>query len=53
MLDYLDKRYDRPELWVLENGISEKGEAGRRGAAALRDPLRIRYFSGYLSEVCK
>jgi hypothetical protein len=53
MLNYLDKRYDRPEIWILENGISEKGEAARVGAARLHDPLRTKYFSGYVDEVCK
>jgi hypothetical protein len=53
MLDYLDKRYGRPDIWVLENGISEKGEGWETGDAALRDPLRIRYFQGYISEACK
>jgi hypothetical protein len=36
-----------------ENGISEKGEASRTGDAALRDPLRTRYFQGYIDEACK
>ncbi|KAI8476683.1 MAG: glycoside hydrolase superfamily [Monoraphidium minutum] len=53
MLNYLDNRYDRPEIWILENGISEKGEAARVGAAALVDPLRTKYFRGYIDEVCK
>ena len=46
MVSYMDQRYGRPEIWVLENGISEKGEASRSGAAALQDPLRTRYFQG-------
>lgn len=53
MLEYMDKRYGRPDIWVLENGISEKGEGWETGAAALQDPLRIRYYQGYISEACK
>jgi hypothetical protein len=51
MAYYLDQRYNRPEIWVLENGISEKGEAYRSGAALLRDPFRTKYFKGYIDEV--
>jgi len=46
-------RYDNPFIWVLENGISEKGEAQRTGDAALQDPLRTQYFHGYISETCR
>ena len=53
MLTYLDKRYDHPEVWILENGISEKGEASRTGAERFKDPLRLKYFRGYVDEVCK
>ncbi|KAI8476517.1 MAG: glycoside hydrolase superfamily [Monoraphidium minutum] len=53
MTTYMSKRYGYPEIQVLENGISEKGEAGRSGAAALVDPLRTKYFRGYIDEVCK
>ena len=38
---------------VLENGISEKGEASRSGEAKLKDDLRTRYFRGYIDEACK
>lgn len=53
LLDYMDKRYGRPEIWLLENGISEKGEVRRTGDNVLRDPLRTRYFTGYIGEACK
>jgi len=53
MLRYLDTRYGRPEIWVLENGFCEKGEGQRTGTAVLQDPIRIKYFSGYLSEACR
>ena len=46
MVSYIDRRYGAPEVWVLENGVSEKGEAARKGAAALSDPLRTRFFHG-------
>lgn len=50
---YMSKRYGYPEIQILENGISEKGEAGETGIAALQDPLRTKYFRGYIDEVCK
>lgn len=53
MLRYMKNRYDNPYIWVLENGISEKGEAYRQGDSALQDRLRTDYFKGYISEACK
>jgi hypothetical protein len=53
MLRYMKERYDNPYIWVLENGISEKAESSRTGAAALQDDLRTDYFKGYISESCK
>eukprot|EP00878_Enallax_costatus_P001527 GHUV01001678.1.p1 GENE.GHUV01001678.1~~GHUV01001678.1.p1 ORF type:complete len:401 (+),score=78.89 GHUV01001678.1:691-1893(+) len=53
MLRYMKNRYDNPYIWVLENGISEKGEAGRTGESALQDRLRTDYFRGYIGEACK
>lgn len=53
MVSYMDQRYGRPDIWVLENGISEKGEAYRNGDARFKDPLRTRYFQGYIDEACK
>jgi hypothetical protein len=53
MLRYMRDRYDSPYIWVLENGISEKGEAKRAGVAAVTDDLRTDYFKGYITETCK
>lgn len=53
MLRYMKNRYDNPYIWVLENGISEKGESKRSGESALKDDLRTDYFKGYITESCK
>ncbi|GBF92735.1 beta-glucosidase-like [Raphidocelis subcapitata] len=53
MLTYIDQRYGKPEIWILENGFSEKGEAQRSGDDRFKDPLRLKYFRGYIDEVCK
>lgn len=53
MLYYMKNRYNNPYIWVMENGISEKGEAYRQGEAALQDTLRTNYFRGYIGEACK
>jgi hypothetical protein len=53
MLRYMHERYDKPYIWVLENGISEKAESSRVGVAAVTDPLRTDYFKGYITEACK
>eukprot|EP00879_Flechtneria_rotunda_P007225 GHRR01007582.1.p1 GENE.GHRR01007582.1~~GHRR01007582.1.p1 ORF type:complete len:500 (+),score=122.40 GHRR01007582.1:150-1649(+) len=53
MLNYMRDRYNNPYIWVLENGISEKGEVSRQGNAALQDSLRVDYFKGYIEEACK
>lgn len=51
MLNYLDQRYGKPEIWILENGISEKGEAKRTGAARTEDPLRTKVRGGTAAAV--
>lgn len=53
MLRYMKERYDNPYIWVLENGISERGESKRNGPSALQDDLRTDYFKGYITESCK
>jgi len=53
MVSYLNTRYGNPEIWVLENGVSEKAEASRTGAARYQDPFRTKFFRGYVNEVCK
>lgn len=53
MLRYMKTRYDNPYIWVLENGISEQGEAKRAGVTAVKDDLRTDYFHGYITESCK
>lgn len=55
MLRYIDRRYGSPEIWVLENGWSEKGESKRAsgGEVALKDPSRVKYFRGYTGAACK
>lgn len=53
MLKYIHDRYDAPEIWVMENGFSEKGESKRPYPARLQDPARVKYFRGYMDEACK
>ena len=52
-LEWLSRRYARPELWVTENGAAVPGEAALERAAALDDRFRVGFFSSYLDELCR
>lgn len=49
LLAWVSKRYQRPELWVAENGMAVAGEANMTREAALDDGARVDFFR---CEVC-
>ena len=53
LLNHIKKSYGDPEIYITENGWSEKGEAERVGAAALNDNERVGYFTEYINEALK
>ena len=44
MLSWISKRYQRPELWVTENGVAVPGESNMTREAALNDWARLEFF---------
>lgn len=48
LLRWIDERYDRPRIYITENGCALQGEGQRE--VALNDTARIDYFRAYLSE---
>ena len=53
LLIYIKKNYGDPEIYITENGWSEKGEDVRVGEAALNDAERVGYYTEYINEALK
>ena len=53
LLSYIKKNYGDPEIYITENGWSEKGEEARVGEAALNDIERVGYYKEYINEALK
>lgn len=44
ILAYVSRRYQRPEVWLTENGMAVPGEANMTREAALQDVKRLEFF---------
>ena len=44
MLAWVSRRYGRPEVWVTENGVPLRDEAGLSVFDALKDAARIDFY---------
>ena len=53
LLSYIKENYGNPEIYITENGWSEKGEDVRVGEAALNDIERVGYYTEYINEALK
>jgi beta-glucosidase/6-phospho-beta-glucosidase/beta-galactosidase len=53
LLSYIKTNYGDPEIYITENGWSEKGEDVRVGEAALNDAERVGYYTEYINEALK
>ena len=53
LLRYIKKHYGDPDIYITENGWSEKGEDVRVGEAALNDSQRAQYYTLYINEALK
>jgi beta-glucosidase len=43
-LVWLHKRYNGPEFWITENGVSGPGEEFKGRSHAVRDDFRLDYY---------
>lgn len=53
ILNWINKRYDNPPLYITENGVDAPGESTMPLQKALDDTFRVNYLASYLSEVSK
>jgi beta-glucosidase/6-phospho-beta-glucosidase/beta-galactosidase len=45
LLNWISKEYNKPEIWITENGSSDDGEKD--------DEFRINYYKAHINEVLK
>ncbi len=48
-VEWIDKRYEHPEIVITENGASEPNEGNKTSHQAYNDVFRVEYFKSYLS----
>lgn len=48
LLKWISTRYNRPTIYVTENGTSVKGENDLSKEEILADDFRVQYFDGYI-----
>jgi len=53
MLVWISERYNRPEIWITENGMCVRNESSMPLQQALNDTDRINYYNDYLTYVLK
>eukprot|EP00878_Enallax_costatus_P011324 GHUV01011821.1.p1 GENE.GHUV01011821.1~~GHUV01011821.1.p1 ORF type:complete len:464 (+),score=107.99 GHUV01011821.1:1274-2665(+) len=51
-LDWLHKRYNGPEFWITENGVSGPGEEKKPVPEVLNDVFRQDFYRSYLDNLC-
>ena len=47
LLNWLDKRYNHPKIYVFENGVSVPGENSKPIEDAVHDDFRTQYYTDY------
>jgi len=53
ILNWINKRYDSPNIYVTENGVDAPFENSKPRDQVLNDVFRIDYLSGYLEQLSK
>ncbi|KAL4193724.1 hypothetical protein AMTRI_Chr06g178230 [Amborella trichopoda] len=51
VISYMTEKYDRPPIYVTENGMDEEDGESLSLQDALNDTKRVNYFKGYLTSV--
>jgi beta-glucosidase len=47
------RRYGSPEIWILENGVTEPDEYRKPVPEALSDTFRVNFYHSYLNAICE
>lgn len=53
LMKWISDRYDKPVIYVTENGTSLKGENDLLVEQLLEDDFRVDYFRNYITELAK
>ena len=53
LINWISDRYDRPIIYVTENGTSLKGENDKTREEILEDDFRVDYFRGYINAMAE
>ena len=51
ILNWINKRYDNPVIYVFENGVSVPGESQMNIKDALKDTFRVNYYRDYIKNM--
>ena len=52
-INWVNKRYNQPVIYIFENGVSVPGETELPLTQALHDSFRIDFYKGYIDNVIK
>ena len=53
ILNWITHRYNRPDIFITENGVDAPGESSMPLEQALNDTFRVNYLKDYLTEVSR
>lgn len=51
-LNWIGRRYQRPEVWVTENGVASPGESAKDRWNLLKDMHRLDFYRTHLDSLC-
>lgn len=53
ILLYVHQRYNAPEIWITENGVSAPKEGSKSNSKAVKDDFRLDFFRQYIKNLCQ
>ena len=51
LLNWIDKRYNHPKIYIFENGVSVPGENKLSLVDAIHDKFRVEYYKNYIQSM--